>query len=225
MIPGMACDERVFEPQRAGGLSFEVVRLPLPGAREPLGDYARRIRGQLELDGPCIVGGVSFGGMIAWELAHLAPVERVVLVASCLQPRAIPLRYHVAERVSRLFPDSFFQRRLDAKNQAARTVVTSHERVTEEQRRVLFEMARDCGVAMIRRVARMIVTWKPTAGRPCPVHAIHGDRDSVIPLRGVRAEEVIRGGGHLINLTHPREVNAFLARCFQMEGGPSEPRP
>ena len=43
------------------------------------------------------------------------------------------------------------------------------------------------------------------------VHHIHGDRDRMMPLRRVRPDHVVRGGGHLINLTHADEVNAYMA--------------
>lgn len=212
LVPGMACDERVFQPQRAGGLEFETASLPMPTRREGMADYARRIRDQLRLDGPCIVGGVSFGGMIACELAHLVPAVRVLLVASCTTARAVPFRYRVAELVSRLLPDALIERRIDA---STRNVATRHECITDEQHRILVEMARATGVVMLRRIARMILRWEAPPQFPCPVHAIHGDRDWVIPVRGVRPEQIVAGGGHLINITHAPEVNSFLARHFE----------
>ena len=42
------------------------------------------------------------------------------------------------------------------------------------------------------------------------VFQIHGGRDPLIPARRVEADEIIPDGGHLINVTHAREVNAFI---------------
>jgi pimeloyl-ACP methyl ester carboxylesterase len=70
-------------------------------------------------------------------------------------------------------------------------------------------------VTKLRRFARLILRWKAPASYPCPIHQIHGSADMVIPLNRVRPEEVVPGGGHLINMTHSREVNAFVARWLE----------
>jgi pimeloyl-ACP methyl ester carboxylesterase len=63
-----------------------------------------------------------------------------------------------------------------------------------------------------REGVRSVRGWSLSAQVPCPVRAIHGEVDRVIPLDSVpRVDAVVRGGSHLVNLTHPREVNAFLA--------------
>jgi pimeloyl-ACP methyl ester carboxylesterase len=46
------------------------------------------------------------------------------------------------------------------------------------------------------------------------VHHIHGEIDRIIPLKGVRPDEVVPQGGHLINLTHTGQVNRFIERCL-----------
>ena len=211
LVPGLACDERVFEPQRAGGLQFEVAPLPMPERREPMAAYARRVHDQLHLDGPYILVGVSFGGMLACELAQLTTPKRILLIASCTSPRAIPFRYRISEFMSRFIPDRVIERQIET---GTRELVTRFEGITTTQHRLLTEMARDSGVVKLRRTSRMILHWKAPRSCPCPIHAIHGDRDHVIPLRRVHAEQVVPGAGHLINFTHAGEVNSFLSKYF-----------
>ena len=45
-----------------------------------------------------------------------------------------------------------------------------------------------------------------------PIHHVHGDRDRLIPLSRVTPDHVIRGAGHLLNLTHADAVNDFIVR-------------
>ena len=45
---------------------------------------------------------------------------------------------------------------------------------------------------------------------PVPIHHVHGEDDRIIPLRGVRPHVVVPRAGHLVNVTHPAEVNAFI---------------
>src|SRR5204862_359360 len=62
----------------------------------------------------------------------------------------------------------------------------------------------------IRWASRAIFSWPGVAELPMPVLHIHGDRDRLIPLRRVKPDRVIRGAGHLLNLTHPDAVNDFI---------------
>jgi pimeloyl-ACP methyl ester carboxylesterase len=48
--------------------------------------------------------------------------------------------------------------------------------------------------------------------RYVPVFHLHGDRDRLIPIEGVRPTEVLRGAGHLFPITHPAEVASFVRR-------------
>lgn len=208
MLPGMGTDERIFGPQRAAGLEFETPALPDPYPSDTIATYARRIRDQLRLDGPCVVGGVSFGGMIAYELARITQARRVVLVASCTSSRAIPWHFRPVELICRIIPDFIISQRAVISG----WLLTHLEGLTPEQLQLIREMARDTGVTALRRIGRMILTWDAPANCPCPVHHIHGARDSLIPLRKVNPEVVVPNSGHLINMTHPNEVNAFLAR-------------
>ena len=57
-----------------------------------------------------------------------------------------------------------------------------------------------------------ILSWRPSPVT-CPVFQLHGDSDQIIPLDRVRPTptQVVRGGGHLLSLSHPAEVTAFIS--------------
>lgn len=46
--------------------------------------------------------------------------------------------------------------------------------------------------------------------RSIPTIRIHGDRDKTFPLRYTDTDMVIRGGGHVLPLTHPAEIAKAL---------------
>jgi pimeloyl-ACP methyl ester carboxylesterase len=62
---------------------------------------------------------------------------------------------------------------------------------------------------------RAILSWESTPLKGVPVFQIHGRRDPLIPARRVEADVMIPDGGHLINMTHADEVNAFMARLLK----------
>ncbi len=49
----------------------------------------------------------------------------------------------------------------------------------------------------------------------CPIVHIHGNRDFVLPAALTTPDSVVRGGGHIVTLTHPQEVNEYLTRVFR----------
>ena len=58
-----------------------------------------------------------------------------------------------------------------------------------------------------------IFSWEGVSELPMPIRHVHGDRDGLIPIRRVHPDDVITGGGHLLNLTHTGAINDFLANA------------
>src|SRR6476619_5718672 len=72
LLPGMAADGRLFRHQRT---ALPCLRTPdwiAPLDREPLAEYAQRFAQAINPGRRCFVGGASFGGLVALEMAaHL----------------------------------------------------------------------------------------------------------------------------------------------------------
>ncbi len=207
----MGADARLFEPQRRCGFDFEVPTLPVPRAGQALAEYAAQVRDEIDLAGPCVVGGVSFGGMLACELARVCSARCVILIASCQNRDGLPSHYRLVEWVSRVVPAPLIQRRAVLSGR----LLSALECIDQRQQELVMQMSRDVAVPQLRRIARMMLEWHPPARWPCPVHHIHGDIDRIIPLRRVKPDEVVVGGGHLINLTHAEQVNHFIEQCLK----------
>ena len=63
----------------------------------------------------------------------------------------------------------------------------------------------------MRWAGRAIMEWP---GRPSPssaVHHIHGTRDWVILPSRVKPDVWVQGGAHVLNMSHPLEVNRWIA--------------
>jgi pimeloyl-ACP methyl ester carboxylesterase len=90
-------------------------------------------------------------------------------------------------------------------------------RTAPADRQVLIGMFKEMDPQFMHWVVQAILTWTPAPLDGIPVFHIHGRRDLMIPARRVDADVWIPDGGHLINVTHAGEVNAFLRRV--MEGG------
>ena len=55
-----------------------------------------------------------------------------------------------------------------------------------------------------------ILDWSIAPNVSCPVYHLHGDRDWTLPLRYTDPDKIVAGGGHLLLLTHPAEVNSYI---------------
>ncbi|HEX4606599.1 MAG TPA: alpha/beta hydrolase [Urbifossiella sp.] len=100
LLSGMAADERLFAAQVA---AFPTLRVqpwvaPLPG--ESLRAYAARLAPVVDPGRPCLVGGASFGGVVALELAPHLPALGCVLIGSIRSPTGLPRRWRALRRMA-----------------------------------------------------------------------------------------------------------------------------
>ena len=82
LIPGLGADERVFQFLGLPGITHVLKWLAPQTPTEPLPHYAARLAEAVPPGQACWLVGVSFGGVLALEVARLRPLARVVLVSS-----------------------------------------------------------------------------------------------------------------------------------------------
>ncbi len=105
-ISGLGADERVFQfLDLPGYQGIPVVwEKPLPG--ESLSGYAARLLTQIDTQRRVILIGVSFGGIIAQEIAKLVSCEKIILISSVKAVTELPWTMQLVKftRLYRLFP-------------------------------------------------------------------------------------------------------------------------
>ncbi|MBI4563173.1 MAG: alpha/beta hydrolase [Planctomycetes bacterium] len=209
LIPGLGLDRRFFEPQRTLPFDLDVPDWPDPRAGETLEAYADRMADHV--GAADALGGVSFGGMLAQAMARRLRPRVVIGIGSARTGRDIPGVLHLAESVLRQLPA--------LKATPGRWAVNLGflGPLKESHKRFLMPIIADSSMELVRAASRMILEWRGS-DVPCPAYFIHGDRDVIIRARTVRPDRLIRGGGHLISLTHPKAVNAFIEECVRKAG-------
>jgi pimeloyl-ACP methyl ester carboxylesterase len=71
----------------------------------------------------------------------------------------------------------------------------------------------------LRWATRAVLTWRVSAPPTnIPICHIHGDRDLVLPIGQAKPDRVVAGAGHVLSLSHPRQVNAYLEECMRRYG-------
>ena len=207
LLPGLGADARLFEPQREAIPGLEVPTWLPHRDGESLPDYARRMVDSIDPREPYYLGGTSFGGMVALEMArHLNPTA-IFLIASCRSGQAIAphLRYFV--RFSNVLPERVFE----PDQGATPLFIGKFGRLSITQKRFFETMLVDASPSFVRWGIAAITEWDGAGELGVPIHHIHGSADDLILLGSVQPDRVVAGGGHLLNVTHADEVNAFIA--------------
>jgi pimeloyl-ACP methyl ester carboxylesterase len=210
-FPGLGADERLFAPQRAAFPGLLVPPWIPPRKREGLAGYAARMAETLPREEPLVLGGVSLGGMIAYEVAqHLRP-QAVILIASCRTREGLRLLYRAGGVLWPSVPKQVFR----IAQFSAKSALRLFGRVPAKEQKMLVDMFREMDPAFMHWAVAAILRWNPPPLADIPVFQIHGRRDRMIPARRVKPDLWIPDGGHLINITHAEEVNAFIRAAMQ----------
>ena len=86
-LPGLGADGRLFTSQREVFPDLLTPPWPPPAPDESLPGYAVRLAGTLPLARPLVLGGCSFGGMVACEMARILKPDALVLMGSVSRPQ------------------------------------------------------------------------------------------------------------------------------------------
>ena len=201
LFSGMGADARLFQSLRIPEAEIVTPAHAEPAQEETLPHYAARIADSLKIQPADIVGGISFGGMVAGEIARQRPVAGLILLGSCLRPDRLPRSYRWIERFGVFIPDFLLSFR------SWRPLVRwRFAPLTHEAESCLIDMAHASDCAQIRTFGRMVMNWNGVKNIDCPIVAIHGDRDRVIPLHCADAHVILKDAGHAFTLTHADET-------------------
>ena len=205
LFSGMGGDGRLFRSIRIPEAEILTPDHTEPTQGETLTQYASRIADTLNIQPADVVGGASFGGMLAGEIARQREVAGLILLGSCLRPARLPWSYRWVERFCRFIPDFMLGLR------SWRPLVRWHfAPLTSDAETCLIEMAVCYPTAQIRAFSRMVIGWTGVDNVPCPVLSIHGDWDRIIPLKCAESDIILKDAGHAFTLTHAEQTNSAI---------------
>jgi len=228
LLPGLGADERLFEPQRKAFPDLQVPSWISPKDKESLADYAarmaeiiaevtegglsqfsRRENGTVPLwstGKPFVLGGMSMGGMIAYEIARHVKPQALILIASCCTMRGVNGFLRAAGHLWPVVPVGA----LKVAKFVSLPVLRTFGMLTPDQRKMCAKMFSEMDSRFMHWAISAILDWNPAPLEETPVFHIHGALDKIIPAKCVEADKIIPDGGHLINLSHADVVNAYI---------------
>lgn len=204
----MAADHRVFKYIRLPE-GFEAIHLPWipPEKGETLAAYAKRMAEGIDNSVPFIVAGLSMGGMIASEISALKPPVCTILISSIPDRNALPAYYKWAGylKLPALIPIPILKAATKGKRLFTKEV--SADKI------LLKQIIDESDNSFIKWAMMAILQWDRQSA-PGPFIHIHGDKDIILPIKYTQPTHIIKGAGHLLVMTHGRQVNRILAEIL-----------
>lgn len=201
---GLGADERIFQWLRYDSFRPVHIRWIPPEKGEPIEQYAQRLSEQITSDRPIIVG-LSFGGMVAIEVAKHIPTEKVILLSSVKERSEIPFYFKLFRTlpIHRIFP---FKSSLRAVYWLAYWLFSPEG---PDQRQLLKTVLIDTDPHFLKWALHRVVIWQ-NQDIPGNVVHVHGKRDRIFPLRFVSPNYAIENCGHLMVMNRAEEISNLL---------------
>lgn len=203
-ISGMAADSRVFCHIRLPE-GYEAVHLEWikPEKNESLASYAMRLAQRIDINEPFALIGLSFGGMLATEIAKQYKPAMTILISSIPVSSHLPGYFKVAAklRLHKVVPITLLK--------GAATMKRLFTRETNADKRLILQAIRESDASLIRWSMDAILNWNNDQA-PEPCCHIHGTRDELLPIRYTKPTHTIKKGGHMLVLTDAAMVNEIL---------------
>ena len=207
-ISGMAADKRVFRHiQLPQGFEAVFVDWITPQKEESLPAYALRLANNIDITQSFALVGLSFGGMLATEIAKQYQPAATILISSVPVSSHLPGYFRMAAKMNlhKIVPISLL------KSSAAAKRFFTAER--SEDKKLLWQIINESDTGLIRWSMHAILNWQNDT-IPQPVWHIHGTRDEVLPIRYTQPTHTIDKGGHMLVMTRPDAVNEILSNVL-----------
>ena len=207
VFSGLGADERVFHKIDFSSYYVYFIQWILPQKNERIEHYALRLTTQIKTANPVLIG-LSFGGIMAVEVAKHICTEKIIIISSAKYKNEIPFYFRLAGKLGltkiipstllikiNVFTNWFFSNR------------------TVEDKKMLSAILHDTDPVFLKWAIHAIAKWQNTVVHQNLQH-IHGDADRILPFKFVTCHETIKGGAHLMIVNRSAEVNVLLHKLI-----------
>lgn len=204
-FPGLGADATLSRYHALAG--HEVSWISWPKKIQPDWDlFLNRLIAENPVDeGACFVG-ISFGGLVAARMATRKRPSRILLVGSLRNSGQVTPLLRIPRWAIAAAPRFAFDLSL-----VPTRVISHFFGITRPDHLDHFRtMAAGIAPMDIRTMALLALRAGPTPELGIPVKSVHGDQDRLLPPGRQALDRLVPGGGHLISMTHPEEVNRTL---------------
>lgn len=205
-ISGLGADRRIFSNiNLRPNLKIIHVNWIAFGKKKSLEKYAARLSLQIDTSISFALVGVSFGGMIAVELAKLLKPSATVIISSSVKRTELPLTYRLAclPSVLSIIPTGL----LKFWNKFTQNYFFGV--TTKEDKQLLAKIIEDTDPSFLKPAIKSILTWKNKI-RPKDLIQIHGSKDRILYSKNASPNYIIQNGTHFMVYQNASEISEIL---------------
>ena len=209
-VSGLGADERVFQKLKLQGYQPIHLRWVEPERQESIASYAKRLTEQIKSDRPILIG-LSFGGIIAVEIAKQLNTKKVILISSTKNQQEIPFYF----KIFRWLP---IHRLLPAKillwfGQLLASWFFSLE--TVDERKLFRAILLDTDAKFMKWAIHQIISWKNEL-IPDNIYHVHGESDRIFPYKFIHEDFSIAKGGHFMIMNRAEHISQLIQKIVNL---------
>lgn len=203
-ISGMGLDERLFYRLNFQAPNVHFIQWIEPLKRESLEDYARRMLEQVPTEGNNTLIGISFGGILAIEMAKLKRIQQVIIISSIKTRAELPFFFRFIKYIP------FYKLSKPEWRRKTRERWGKYFGLFDKEALDFFEdMFEKSSETYKDWAIGQIANWK-NFDYPANLVHIHGTKDLVFPFKRVKDVIQIEGGTHFMVLDQAYEISKIV---------------
>ncbi|WP_316737624.1 alpha/beta hydrolase [Pedobacter aquatilis] len=205
-ISGLGADKRIFNKININkNVNIIHVNWIEPFKNETLPDYANRLSKIIDNSKPFILVGVSFGGMLATEIAKITTPLATIAISTTISSHHLPQMYQLAGRLNilRFIPSKL----LKSSNKLTQNYFFGVH--GEEEKLLLKNIVNDTDPKFLKWAIGSIITWKNSI-KPKNLYHIHGTNDKILYSKNSKPDYLINNGTHFMVYQNATEISTIM---------------
>lgn len=204
-ISGLGADEQIFTKLNLRGYKLKHIPWLEPIKGETMEEYAVRMGSLIKEDNAVLIG-VSFGGMMAIEIAKQKHLKKLILVSSIKSTAELPYWMKVAgklklDKVLPLRPIKLTEKIADYRLGVS----------NEEEKQMANGYRKAANMVYLEWAVNQAINWKNN-WQPDHIVHIHGDKDRIFPVKRITSAIVIKEGTHMMIYNRADEISNIILK-------------
>lgn len=210
LFSGLGADKRAFRFLKyPKGLNIIHIDWIEPLKNESIQSYAKRISSIIDTTKPYSIIGLSFGGMMAIEVAQFLNPQKLILISSVENKKEMPFYFKLTGflKLNKLMP-----RNLKIKSNFLINWFFGVKNTQEKK--MLSDIIEASNPRFTYWAINEILNWKKEI-TTLKVIRIHGDMDKIFPIKNFKPQYLIANGGHLMVANKADEISGVLETILE----------
>lgn len=209
-ISGLGADKRIFSKLKLNeNINMIHIDWIIPNKNESLASYAQRLSSVIDLSQPFALVGVSFGGMIAVEMAKLLTPAATIIISSTMLSTHLPALYRFAGKLGLL---KFIPARLlKSSNKLTQNYYFGTR--SNSEKTLLGKIIKDTDPYFLKWAIGSILSWSNKI-KPKSIYHIHGTNDKILYSKIAQPDFIIEHGTHFMVYQNAQEISGIIDKLL-----------